>query len=488
MNVLRALIASSALLLLLPSTALAHGLGASYNLPVPLWLYLWGALAAVGASFVVVLVADTSLPAAAQPGVPIPVAARTAGTLVGRAIGLALWFGAMGVGLLGNPAAGLPGTLFWVIIWAGLPIAAALVGNPWPALSPFRTLYDLLTRIAGRQLDLGLPYPAALARWPAVAVLLLALVLELTVLGSGLAGFVGLLLLTYTLLTLAGMVAVGPVSWLRNAEVLEVLFGWFGRIGPIGRRSVSVELCRDCASGCDPAACVDCPECVVVGDRSQLALVLRRPLAGLADVRGAGWSDAAFILLALAGVTFDGLEETALWIAINRALEPPLGAFLPAEAVLALIGPLGLVGIWLCFLAVFSLAATATRRLAGVPTGLSATAGAYAASLLPIAAGYAIAHYATLLIQGLASLPGMLLDPSALEVDLGWLPAGFVWYLSVGAIVVGHVAAVLLAHREALRLRARHPAIAELPMVALMLGYTVLSLWIIAQPITVDVG
>ena len=486
MRLLRAPALAAVLLLLLAPPALAHGLGESYDLPVPLWLYLWGAFVAVAASFVILLVADTSAPSAGAAGVAVPASIRRIGTVVGRASGLALWFGAMAVGLFGNPQAGLAGTLFWVLIWAGLPIVAAVLGNPWPALSPFRTLYDVLTRVTGRQLDVGVPYPEALARWPAVILLALGLMLELTVPGSNLPGFVGRLLLAYTLLTLAGMVVVGPVAWLRNAEVFEVLFGWFGRIGPIGRRSSSVELCRDCASACDAAACVDCPECMVVGDATNIALVVRRPLAGIAEVRGAGWSDAAFILLALGGVTFDGLQTTALWIAANRAIESVLVGPLPMELVLPLIDPLGLTAIWLVFLLVFAAAATATRVLAAAPVGLATTAGRYAATLLPIAAGYAIAHYATLLIQGLASLPGMLVDPNALEVDLGWLPAGFVWYMSVGAIVVGHVAAVLLAHREALRLRAPRPALAELPLVALMLGYTVLSLWIIAQPITVE--
>ena len=427
MRLLLAPAAAALLLLLLPTLALGHGLGESYKLPVPLWLYLWGAFAAVAASFVIVLVADTSVPTAGQAGVRVPVSLRRVGGIVGRAAGLALWFGAMGVGLFGNAQAGLPGTLFWVLVWAGLPIVAAVLGNPWPALSPFRTLYDVLTRLTGRQLDLGLPYPDALARWPAVVLLALGLVLELTVPGSSGPGFVGRLLLAYTLVTLAGMVVVGPVTWLRNGELFEVLFGWFGRIGPIGRRSSSVELCRDCGSACDPADCIDCPECVVVGDATEIELVVRRPLAGLAEVRGAGWSDAAFILLALGGVTFDGFQATAPWIAANRAIEGALVGLLPMEAVLTLIGPLGLGAAWLGFLVVFAAAATATRALAAAPLGLAATAGRYAATLLPIAAGYAIAHYATLLIQGVASLPGMLLDPNALEVDLGWLPAGFVW-------------------------------------------------------------
>ena len=135
----------------------------------------------------------------------------------------------------------------------------------------------------------------------------------------------------------------------------------------------------------------------------------------------------------------------------------------------------------------FALGAWITRNVGRISAPLDATVGGWAASLLPIAAGYGIAHYGTLLLQGALSLPGMFTGFGAPGAELDWLPAGFVWYLSVVAIVVGHVAAVLLAHREALRLRARRVFWAELPLVALMLGYTVISLWIIAQPITVDV-
>jgi hypothetical protein len=46
----------------------------------------------------------------------------------------------------------------------------------------------------------------------------------------------------------------------------------------------------------------------------------------------------------------------------------------------------------------------------------------------------------------------------------------------------------VLAHRLATRDAPRRTTAAGLPMVALMIGYTVLSLWIIAQPIVVDPG
>ena len=113
--------------------------------------------------------------------------------------------------------------------------------------------------------------------------------------------------------------------------------------------------------------------------------------------------------------------------------------------------------------------------------------GAYAATLLPIAGGYLIAHYLTLVIQGVAWIPTLIADPlSTVAPLLDWMPISAVWYLSVGAIVIGHIAAVVLAHRRALRDSATRPILAGLPLVILMVGYTVLSLWIIAQPITVE--
>jgi hypothetical protein len=109
--------------------------------------------------------------------------------------------------------------------------------------------------------------------------------------------------------------------------------------------------------------------------------------------------------------------------------------------------------------------------------------------LLPIAGGYLVAHYLTLVIQGALWLPTLIgdsLDTVAPNID--FIPIAAIWYLSVGAIVIGHIVAVVLAHRLALRDAPRRAVLAGLPLVALMVGYTVLSLWIIAAPITVEPG
>jgi hypothetical protein len=51
-------------------------------------------------------------------------------------------------------------------------------------------------------------------------------------------------------------------------------------------------------------------------------------------------------------------------------------------------------------------------------------------------------------------------------------------------IVWGHVAAVFAAHRLALRgSKAGRALLAQAPLVALMVGYTVAGLWVLAQQI-----
>jgi hypothetical protein len=58
--------------------------------------------------------------------------------------------------------------------------------------------------------------------------------------------------------------------------------------------------------------------------------------------------------------------------------------------------------------------------------------------------------------------------------------------VAIGAIVIGHVIAVYLAHVIALRLFTdRLRALrSQVPMIVLMVAYTMTSLWTLAQPIT----
>jgi hypothetical protein len=71
------------------------------------------------------------------------------------------------------------------------------------------------------------------------------------------------------------------------------------------------------------------------------------------------------------------------------------------------------------------------------------------------------------------------------QVSAGIVGARFAWYTSVIVIVAGHVLAMYAAHRLALA-RFPEPRVArrsQYPLAALMVGYTMLSLWILAQPV-----
>lgn len=487
---------AAALTAIAPPGVAAHALGGVFTLPVPLGLYLAAAGSAVAASFVVaVLVVH---PAGRVPSYSTrPFTRQTARrvSVVLQVLGIAWWFGIIVIGLIADPISPFAAVLFWIGIWVGLPIAAVLVGNPWPSLSPFRTLFSGLERLARLvgfdRLDAGLRYPAGLGRWPASLLLFAAVWCELVLPERTSPGTIAALLIGYTVATLAGMVLFGRIAWLRNVELFEVYLGWLGRVGPLGRRVVEPETCSGCAEECDPRHCIDCPECAIAAEPGERLPELRPWFAGLTEIRRTAWSDAALIVLALSAVTFDGLSDTAPWgLVMNGMFKVLLPIIGPLNTVLA-VQTIGLLGLWAGFLAAFTFAAWLTRGMhdrGREPGPLGEVAGGYAATLLPIAGGYLIAHYFTLLIQGVAWIPTLIADPLSISPLLDWIPISAVWYLSVGAIVIGHVAAVVLAHRRALQDSPKRPILAGLPLVILMVGYTVLSLWIIAQPITIEPG
>ena len=482
---------AAALTLLTALPVLGHAVGRPFQSPIPLWMQLAGAGIAVAASFAVsAAIVKVSRETPRYLHLAVPLLPSLVISWLLAVIGVLWWYGAIAAAFVIGGETTIPALGLWIFVWVGLPIAAEILGNPWPSLSPFRTTFALLERgarfVGFDRLDLGLVYPAAAARWPAVLLLFAGIWSELVLPGATEAGSVGALMVGYTLVTVVGMTCFGRVAWLRNAELFEVLLGWLGRIGPLGRRTVEDNACADCGERCRPARCVDCPECAVAAESTERRPEIRPWFAGLTEVRTGGWSDAAFILLALAGVTYDGFRQTGLWQEIeNRMLsviQPYLGGF---EAFLA-VGTLGLLGGWLLFVLVFVLGAAITRRLSEeAPLRLGSVAGAYAATLLPIAGGYMIAHYLTLVIQGIRWIPDLSRNAFAPAPPIE-IPTSLVWYLSVAAIVVGHIAAIFLSHRIALRDAPERPIRAGVPLASLMVAYTVLSLWIIAQPIVAE--
>jgi hypothetical protein len=456
------------------SPAVAHGFGQRYDLPIPLSYYLFGAAAVVLLSFVIFGLfvrhapaprADLYRPLGAAP--PVLVLALKLATL-------GVFVVAIIAGVIGNqnPYRNITPTLVWIIWWVGFVYVSAVAGDLWAVINPWRTVFDgadWLYRQAtgGAALSWHLPYPAALGVWPACALLFAFAWIELVYPNPAVPAHIACLAVGYSILTWTGMLLFGRDTWLRHGEVFAVFFGTIARFAAVAA---------------EPRNTPEAPRLVV------------RPVgAGLLADAPVSTALTAFVLLMLASVLYDGLIGTPEWAAFETAVRARLPD-LAGYGSLA-IKTVGLVGFWTLFLAAY-LAVSALMSAADLARHAPlAIARSFALTLVPIAIGYHVAHYLVfLLVQGQYIVP-LISDPfgfgwdlfgtAAYRVDIAIVGARFAWYVAVTAIVLGHVAAVYLAHAKAMRVfESRRTALrSQVPLTALMVVYTFVGLSITAEPI-----
>ena len=116
-------------------------------------------------------------------------------------------------------------------------------------------------------------------------------------------------------------------------------------------------------------------------------------------------------------------------------------------------------------------------------------------SLVPIALAYNLSHYFSFLIITGQNIIPLISDPFGFNWNMfgtkNYIPnfsiinARFVWILSVFSLVVGHIISVYISHKIASRSISSNKLViqTQIPMLFLMVFYTAISLWIIAQPI-----
>jgi hypothetical protein len=388
----------------------------------------------------------------------------------GRLLGLILLGLVVLAGLAGDPhpMRNIVPTLVWVVWWVGLSLVVALVGNVWPALDPWRGLFDGAEGLArrargGRGISLGWTYPRALGMWPATVFLLAFAWCELVYLQASVPRQVAGLALGWSALSLAGMACFGRQVWQERADVFAIYFATLGRFAPL-------------AAGPDGRS------------------VVLRPLGrGLVETGGLPPGLVAFVLAMLSTVLFDGLLGTTAWRLTERALSAWLPGLLDREGYV--LATAGLIGVWLLLLGAYRAACRLTAGFLSDDGGRPTIPPRFTLTLVPIAVAYSVAHnLAYLLVRGQEAIP-LLSDPLGRGWNLfgtaGWGPdltlvgARFEWYVAVGAVVAGHVLSIWLVHRVMLRLvpAPRRAVLASLPLTLLMVGYTALSLWVIADPL-----
>lgn len=472
---------AAVLLLGSPAAALAHGFEKRYDLPIPLDMFLLGAGSAVVLSFAVMgLFLRSGRGHFAYPRYDLlrlglfRLLARPGAVLAARLLAAGVFLLTILAGFFGeqNPLRNLIVTMVWIIWWVGMAYACSLFGDLWALLNPWGSLFAwaeaLHRRIRpGRSLSLGLPLPAWVGAWPAVALFLWFAWAEIGWRNNYIPANLAFAASIYSLITWWGMALFGREAWLARGEAFSVVFGLLGRFGVTG-------------AGRGP------------GGRPEWNL--RPPSVGLLAAEAPHPSAVALVIAVLATVSFDGFTETAQWQALRSSLFDAF-AWLDARAAFQAADAFALLAAPLLFFLVYAAFGWLVARAGGGAISTGEAVRRFVFSLVPIAIGYHLAHYFSyLFIQGqrlipLASDPfgwgWNLLGTAGYEVDIASVDAGTVWNLSLVAIVAGHIFAVYLAHVVALgafgdrRLALR----SQYPMLALMVGYTMLSLWIIAQPI-----
>jgi hypothetical protein len=306
-------------------------------------------------------------------------------------------------------------------------------------------------------------YPPWLGRWPAVIGIFGFAWLELVYANKDVPSTLAVLTIVYAVIQLVGMSLYGIETWTGRADAFSVYFGLLGRLAPLRW-----------ADG---------------------RLFARPPFVGVANLEVLPGT-VALLAVMIGSTSFDGFSVGSVWVGSGGLFADLQSFFVDAgvavEAASELASTIGLLGMIGIIAGLYRIGVKGMESLGGGHTAAELSSR-FVHSLVPIAAAYVIAHYFSLLayqgqaIAYLASDPlgdgSNLLGTAGSTIDYNFLAANVIWYVQVGALVIGHVAGLMLAHERALIVY-RRPSDAtrsQYWMLAVMVGFTSLGLWILSS-------
>lgn len=441
---------AAATALAVPAPASAHGLVGRAEVPIPEWLFAWAVCAVlVGSALVLRRSPDRSAPSPERVLLVLPRAVEPVLGLLGVAVlAVGVWAGFTGVQ---DAQRNLLPDLVFVGFWVGVPVVSLIVGDWFSLLSPWRAVARGAGWVVSRTLGeppAAVGYPARLGRWPAAVGILAFGWVELVCDSRDSPQLLATLACGYVAAMLLGSCLFGERAWTRNADPFAVYFAMLASLAPLR----------------------------LEGGR----VLLGAPLRG---ARGAGVPRGALALVAVAvgTTTFDGLTNSVPWAAIAPNVLEALhrdGLDLSTAATVVYTG-----GLLLSIVVIGAMVQLIRRRKGeGVELTLSLT---------PIIAGYLVAHYASLLVTRGQDLGYLVSDPrgtgadvfgtAGMLVDYGLLSATAIFYVQVGAVLLGHFSAVVLGHRACVHGGGAPTAMGaqERRLLVLAIALSCLALWLL---------
>lgn len=459
---------------LFPGLAHAHTAERGFILLLPTEYYLTGGTAAVAATFLVMaLISPARLSAwfGKRISLPVPETPRLDEAL--GALGFASFLFLIYCGVEGarDPLTNPLPLAVWTLGWVGLTLLHTLIGDLWAVLNPWRFPVRMIRRAAGLTAVGDGPFmlPNWLKVWPAILLFLEIAWFELVDIAPADPDRLAIALSIFWLIGLLGCLLFGEDIWRRSGEPLSILFRYLALLAPIT---------------------------ITRTEAGTRALILTWPGGRVLDAAAPSARVALFLLLTLATVSFDGLKMTFWYLGLIGV--NPLE--FPGRSAVTDVNSMGLVGAWIALAALYFGCVALGERLAGRSGGLS-VAGMLVLSILPISLAYHFSHYLTvLLVNGQWAVVAFndplatganLLGAADFRVTTSFLNVSSdvetIWDAQVATIVLGHVLAVLLAHALIARRDDNSSSLskalpAQAPLGALMIGYTLFGLWLLASP------
>lgn len=458
--------ASAVTLLLWPAAAQAHGLSQRADLPIPLWLFAWGAALVLVVSFAC-LVALWQRPRLQDRDerrlVSVPVVVE----VIAGVAGIAAFAFLVYAGFAGSqtPTANITPTLVFVVFWIGVPLVSVLLGDVFALVNPWRAVARGVGWGAGRVGRLAEPlrYPERLGRWPAAAGVVAFAWVELVYVSRDDPSTLSLMALSYAAVMLVGMSLYGVETWTRNADPFAVLFSVYARMAPLDWREGQV--------------------------------LVRAPLSGLPRMPTPAGT-VPLICAMIGTTTFDGFSQGSLWTGerglAQRLTDAWADVGLGPQAAVESAYTVGLVVVVLLIAGLYRVAIVGMRSVSD-DRDLAELGRLFVHTLVPISLAYLVAHYFSLVLFQGQALGYFISDPlgtgadlfgtAANTIDYNAVSANAIWYIQVAALVVGHVAALALAHDRALALwgNTRTAMRSQYWMLTVMVAFTCLGLWILSD-------
>ncbi len=420
-------------------------------------------------------------------------------------------------GLFGNqlPGKNIAPLLTWTIWWGGLILLVAYAGKAWCYVCPWDAISDWAVglRLWGKKkenLSLGLKWPRWMRNiWPATALFVLLTWVELgfgVTMNPRATAWLGLAMLV---LAFTCIFIFDRKSFCRYGCLVGRISGLYALFSPVEVRARERDICRDCSTrscyhgnaqgeGCPTfeypgrmsqnTYCTMCMECVKTCEPDNIALNLRPWGADLANHHLARRDEAYLALIMLSLTVFHGLTMTPSWSVIVEGIS----AALAVGETLAF--SIGMGAVMVAPAAVYAVLVWFSKLVSGPSeVGYHDYFVRYAYALLPIALFYHLAHNLEhLLMEGQKIIP-LLSDPLGRGWDLlGTEGVTFapltnlstLWIIQVVLVMTGHVFSLWSARRTAGALFEDTGAArrSQLPMLVAMILFSLLSLWLLKQP------